>query len=201
MNQVTNRNLTKTNKSGEKKANSLLNRLFAFCGSGIRSESEGRKKIKLLTSDQSKLKRKSPTSQRSIPHNSLPIEEDLKYSTKQKTHEKVNEEDLVRFLTESRLVLSDSAYLDLFLENLSSSRGYSYLKLYSLLTKKVTDTKLVSSKIKEYLKQHEDQEIQKTINKNIRKLTSLSKEARLKFLCGKGFSYEKSKKSLDKNNL
>jgi SOS response regulatory protein OraA/RecX len=106
------------------------------------------------------------------------------------------ENEILDFLESQGFVFSDEVYINKFLDNLSSVKGYSKIQLKLKLLKKNLPSKLVEEKVSKYFKDNEEIELKKFIQKNIKKITSRPRESAIKYLISKGFKYNQVLKNL-----
>lgn len=99
------------------------------------------------------------------------------------------EKYILEFLDLHNFFYSDDAYIDKYLENLSSVKGYSKLQIKQKLINKHIPIKLIDEKLNEYYKGIEDTELEKFIKKNKKKIISKPRESSIKYLLSKGFRY------------
>jgi len=111
------------------------------------------------------------------------------------------EKNIIEFLDLHNFFYSDDAYLDKYLENLSSIKGYSKIQLKVKLLRKNLPAKLIDIKLNEYFKDNEEFELLKFMKKNNRKLNSKPREEVIKYLLSRGFKYNQIIKHIDSNNL
>jgi SOS response regulatory protein OraA/RecX len=111
------------------------------------------------------------------------------------------ENNIIEFLDLHNFFYSDDLYLDKYLENISSIKGYSKIQLKIKLLRKKLPPKIVDSKLNEYFKDNEEFELLKFMKKNIRKLNSKPREEAIKYLLSRGFRYNQITKHLDNYNL
>lgn len=116
------------------------------------------------------------------------LEEDLKHK-------------ILETLKKNKFFFSDSDYIDRFLENLSSTKGYSKIALKQKLLRKGLPQILISSKVDSYFKSNEEDEVVKFVSKNQRKLSLKDKRSQISFLISKGFNYDIVKKVLNEKDL
>lgn len=110
-------------------------------------------------------------------------------------------DEIINTLLELKFCFSDTEYVSRFLENISSVKGYSKIQLKNKLLRKGIPSKIIDSSLNDYYKINEEIEVEKFVEKNLRKLTRKPKEKRLYFLLSKGFRVDKSKKMLLKFDL
>lgn len=108
---------------------------------------------------------------------------------------------ILHTLKNLKFYFSDSEYLDRFLENLSTIKGYSKLQLKTKLIRKGIPIKDIDTKLNPYFKKNEAEQVVKYIQKNFSKLTRKPKEKRLNYLISKGFGADLSKKHLKELDL
>lgn len=108
--------------------------------------------------------------------------------------------EIILFLSKNMFMFEDEDYLNRYLSNLSSVKGYSRSTLFSKLISKISDKKLLSSRLERYFSENEEYEIDKFVLKNKNKLLKKDFQKQITYLTQRGFSFEKSIKAL-KNNL
>lgn len=96
---------------------------------------------------------------------------------------------ILDFLKSHNFYQEDANYLDKYLENLSTVKGYSKIQLKVKLLKKGIPSKLIDEKLNSYFKENEDAELIKFIKKNQKKIVSRPRENRVKYLLSRGFKY------------
>ena len=99
------------------------------------------------------------------------------------------EEFILDFLEKNSFLFSDDLYLDKYLENISSVKGYSKLQLKIKLLRKHIPSSLINDKLNNYYRENEDLELSKFIKKNHKKIISKPRESAIKYLLSKGFKY------------
>lgn len=108
---------------------------------------------------------------------------------------------MIHTLKNLKFFFSDSDYLDRFLENLSTIKGYSKIQLKTKLLRKGIPSKEIDSKLNLYFKENESDQVMRYIQKNFSKLSRKPKEKRLSYLISKGFGVDLSKKHLKELDL
>lgn len=111
------------------------------------------------------------------------------------------EANIIEFLYMHNFFYSDDSYIDKYLENISSVKGYSKIQLKIKLLKKHISSKLIDIKLNEYFRDNEEFELEKFIKRNSRKLKSKPREEVIKYLISKGFKYNHITKNLKNDNL
>lgn len=96
---------------------------------------------------------------------------------------------ILDFLEKNNFFFEDDVYLQKYLENISSVKGYSKLQLKVKLLKKNIPLPLINEKLNIYFKDNEELELSKFIKKNHRKIVSKPREAAIKYLISRGFNY------------
>lgn len=110
--------------------------------------------------------------------------------------------EILSFFKSINVVLPDSNFIDFYLDNLSSTKGYSYNALYLKLSKRVKDKSLLKDKLTKFFSINAEEQIQNFIQKNFKKLSRFEdSRKRIQFLVNKGFRFDISKKYLQNNNL
>lgn len=104
---------------------------------------------------------------------------------------------IIKTLKTNKFFFSDEDYIDRFLENISTTKGYSKIQLKQKLLRKGVPSKLVSDKVDKFYKVNEDLELEKFIVKNLRKLQAKEPRLRINFR----YRYEIASKILKKFNL
>lgn len=115
--------------------------------------------------------------------------------------DKDEEKSIIEFLDLHNFFFNDDAYIDKFLDNLSSIKGYSKIQIKNKLIRKHLPIKLIDLKLNDYFKDNEISELEKFVNRNLRKLKSKPREVAIKYLITKGFRYDIVKSYLNKINL
>ncbi len=110
------------------------------------------------------------------------------------------ESNILEFLDLHNFYYSDEKYLDLYLENVSTVKGFSKIQLKMKLLKKSISSKLIDEKLNEYFKENEEFELAKFIKKNQRKINSKPREIAIKYLLTRGFRYNLIIKHFNNNN-
>lgn len=128
-------------------------------------------------------------------------ESEVKAKLKSWTLDPDEEKSIFVFLNLHNFFFADDVYLDKYLENVSSVKGYSKIQLKIKLLKKHLPPKLIDQKLNEYYRENEDTELEKFIRKNIRKITSKPREVAIKYLLSRGFRYNLIVKYLDNLDL
>jgi SOS response regulatory protein OraA/RecX len=111
------------------------------------------------------------------------------------------EANIIEFLDLHNFFFSDDSFIDKYLENISSVKGYSKIQLKIKLLKKHISPKLIDIKLNEYFKDNEEFELEKFIKRNSRKLKSKPREEAIKYLLSKGFKYNHITKNIEIHNL
>lgn len=111
------------------------------------------------------------------------------------------EKNIIEFLDLHNFFYPDEIYIDKYLENISSIKGYSKIQLKIKLLRKHLPAKLIDIKLNEYFKDNEEFELLKFMKKNTRKLNSKPREVVIKYLLSRGFRYNQIIKHIDVNNL
>lgn len=104
-------------------------------------------------------------------------------------------------LKKNKFFFGNEEYIERFLENLSSTKGYSKIQLKQKLLKKKLPLNLITEKIDGFYKENGDTELEKFVSKNYKKLQNKEPRARVAFLMSKGFNYDKSLNTLKKFDL
>jgi SOS response regulatory protein OraA/RecX len=97
---------------------------------------------------------------------------------------------ILNFLDLHNFFFSDEEYLDKYLENLSSTKGYSKIQIKIKLLKKNLPKNLIEQKVSQYFKENENAEIEKYVKRNLRKIKLKPREVAIKFLISKGFNVQ-----------
>jgi len=108
---------------------------------------------------------------------------------------------ILNFLDLHNFFFSDEEYLDKYLENLSSTKGYSKIQIKIKLLKKNLPKNLIEQKVSQYFKENENAEIEKYVKRNLRKIKLKPREVVIKFLISKGFKYNLVLEEMKKLNL
>lgn len=110
--------------------------------------------------------------------------------------------EIIEYFLKIKVVLNDDDFVKYYLENLSDSQGYTYNQLFLKLSKKVSNLNNLSQDLKSFFSKTEDDQIQKFINKNYRKLSRIDDaRKRIQYLTNRGFKFELVKKHLKINDL
>lgn len=110
--------------------------------------------------------------------------------------------EIIEYFLKIKVVYSDKDFINYYLENLSSSKGYTYNQLYLKLSKKIENKSILKQILTVYLKDTQDLQIQRFIERNLRKIERKEPgNKRINFLLQKGFKMDQISKNLPKYNL
>ncbi len=115
--------------------------------------------------------------------------------------EKEESDQIINFLEIHSFFLEDGLYLDRFLENLSTVKGYSKIQLKQKLQKKGISLKLINNKIDKYFLENDSFELQKYITRNLKKFEAKPREKAIRYLISRGFKYNSIIQAFKDNNL
>lgn len=103
--------------------------------------------------------------------------------------------EIIEYFIKIKVVLEDVEFIDYYLQNLSSTKGYNFNQLYLKLSKKVGDKNLLKQKLNSYFKENGESQIQLFIERNKRKLERMESDMkRIRYLSQKGFNLDLVKK-------
>jgi len=112
------------------------------------------------------------------------------------------EDEILNYLLKIKVVYTDENYLSYYLENLSSSKGFTFNQLYPKLIKRIENRTYLKKVLSEYFKENQDEQIQRFIERNLRKISKKDPgRKRINFLLQKGFKLDLIYKYLQKYDL